>query len=311
MESIKNNKGQVIIIGAFILALTLISLTVVINSYIFSNNVDEIGKGSYEIRKLGDYNSEINKNIRIAVSPPAPLSPNQAENNYRNYMNSYTKQSNNFHINNTGSIFNYSEDSITTNWEVGNINSSHVEDKDDNTDWIITEDFSTMRNAYFDIETSSSSNFKMIGETQTVNGGSTVWEERWKMVVSENSIEFTSSSGSTNSYPISGNSVEVDILLNEVDGSSADTFFSDLLNSGRVRFENGDTVESIYSLQFDSSSVIQNPCSNPCVVDENTYQTGVISSLSFKYSLNSTRTNIIKDSTIERDIEQMVIDNAG
>lgn len=297
----KSDKGQIIILGSLFFAISLISLTLVINTFILADLSDSSNSDTQIINTIKYENEKIKENVIKGASPEAPLTPNEVRDNYVSFMFSYEANlQESLEENNI--IYRSSSEKIKEAWEFGNINKSQLLNESGSSNWVISNNYNSIYKASFNLDINSTTDFHIIGRD---SGGNKTWE----MIVDSNKVQFLNEKTSNqDSVSVNTGMTEINIVNGTVNGSSVNTYIDTLENSEQMSFENGDSVGGIYRVQISSGANFQNPCSSPCISGD-IYRTGILRSVSFNYELVNSEISTEKQLNISSNIDKMVIGN--
>lgn len=259
MEQVRDrNKGQLLLIGGFLVATVIIGVAVTVNGLDFTQSRSlESGVDETEpIRVLETTEEALTK----AMSGTGGT-PSDAKDSYENYTESYEASVRNASIND-GAVFSLSSGTPESAWSVGQRKNSTFTNATGENDWVLVEDVSSVYSLRFNVSMSSvttnTTTYRMnvsttdtsITPTGSISGG-------WYMEVSESGgdLEIYGTGYGAGSAPAS--------LPKTVTPENGYAEFEISTGADAIRYENADTVGGKYDLRFGDTTDVSGPCSPP------------------------------------------------
>lgn len=259
MEQVRDrNKGQLLLIGGFLVATVIIGVAVTVNGLDFTQSRSlESGVDETEpVRVLETTEEALTK----AMSGTGGT-PSDAKDSYESYIESYEASVRNASIKD-GAVFSLSSGTPKSAWSVGQRKNSTFTNATGENDWVLVEDVSSVYSLRFNVSMSSvaTNDYRMnvsttdtsITPTGSISGG-------WYMEVSESvgDLEIDGTGYGSESAPAS--------LPKTVTPEDGYAEFEISTGAEAIRYENADTVGGKYDLRFDDTADVSGPCSSaPC-----------------------------------------------
>jgi len=268
-----DERGQIILIAAFILAIAFVVLALVVNSAIFTENLatrDDVA-GSHDalqyrqevVRSLGNNIETVNDNTSLALTG--------AEDSVTNISVQGGLQQSSL-----GRVVNVSFESRTDGLKLAQDNGSRAfTNVSSTTDWTVAQSVSNTRN--FQITVTDFSTLVDIGGAGTpftLAANDTGSTEQWNMTIRGNTsgdnnikikVETSSGASATCEENDVGASAVVDVTAGTVAGepclalrklqnpSGTEMWFAAGISSYDIEFENGNAIQGTYSFIIDGS----------------------------------------------------------
>jgi hypothetical protein len=261
MEQVRDrNKGQLLLIGGFLVATVIIGVAVTVNGLDFTQSRSlESGVDETEpIRVL-----ETTEEALMKAMSGTGGTPSDAKDSYENYTESYEASVRNASIND-GAVFSLFSGTPESAWSVGQRKNSTFTNATGENDWVLVEDVSSVYSLRFNVSMSSvaTNDYRMnvsttdtsITPTGSISGG-------WYMEVSKSGgdLEIDGTGYGSGTAPAS---LSPPKTVTPEDGYAE---FEISTGADAIRYENADTVGGKYDLRFDDTTDVSGPCSSaPC-----------------------------------------------
>lgn len=256
-----NDRGQIILIAGFALAVIFVALALIVNSAIFTENLATRGETTGGSDALIErHQMEVNVGTIIgSVNDDTTATPlNETNQSVANM----TLQ---------GGIQNAERGRIVTADVVGDSEylNGHIYQENGSReyvtatgtpDWVVADDADRIRNAEFNISTDSLANVSKGGRISAFNFVITDGSDEWRMAVYEPqetnaydaNITVDDPGGGTDTFSTSGDFV----LINVTDETVGGAAFAELgdyssLSSNRTQFENGVEANGTYNISLE------------------------------------------------------------
>jgi hypothetical protein len=266
-----DDRGQIILIAAFILALAFVVLALVVNSAIFTENLatrDDVAGSQDALQYRHEVARSVGDNIE-AVNDNNSLALNDAEDSVVNVSTQGGLQQSSL-----GRVVNVSFESRTNGLKIAQDNATRNFTSDAAADdWLVAQSVSSARNVQINVTDFSALNDLGVSNPFTLVANDTGSTDQWNMTIRGNTsgdnnirIDVQTSTGASVSCTETdvGSSAVVDVSGGTLAGEpcialrklqdATEMWFAAGISSYDVEFENGNNIQGTYSFIVDGSA---------------------------------------------------------